>query len=275
MLQFIMERNLLLYVLSAACIVGVASQMILRQIYDRLIRDTKNTGETNGKFLQQLRQRFQYCSHLNEKVGDVHALIQKGMMEYRFWGMSLHRWKRIGLDCLVVSLLCAAGGSVYIMQGGGALFGGNQYLWMGVLAAGLLAAAYGIADTGYRRECLEVRLTDYLENSGAVRDYSENPEEELEMMDMSQVKTVTVTPITPVMAGRKAKKRARAESAAAAQTRAQKEKNDLKENLARIKAGMQETAAERDREKNLELLRQMDPNEQERILREVLQGILS
>ncbi|MDO4322891.1 MAG: hypothetical protein Q4C61_10225 [Lachnospiraceae bacterium] len=267
MLQFIMERNLLLYVLAAACIVGVASQMILKQIYEKLIRDTKNTGEPDGRFLQQLRQRFQYCAHLNEKVGDVHALIQKGMMEYRFWGMSLHRWKRLGVECLVLSLLCAFGGSIFLVRNGGAVVAGNTYFWMGVLAAVLTAAAYGISDTGYRRECLEIRLTDYLENSGAVRDYSESAVEEMAMTG--------TTPIVPVEAGRKAKKRARAETAAAAQTRAQKEKNDLKENLARIKAGMQETAAERDRGQNLELLRQMDPKEQERILREVLQEILS
>ena len=275
MLKFIMEQNLLLYVLGAACLVGVASQMILKQIYDRMIRDAKNTGEANGRFIQQLRQRFQYCSHLNEKVGDVQALIQKAMIEYRYWGMSLHRWKRIGAYCLVVSLLCAAYGSVYVVRGGGQLLTGNLYFWMGALAVGLTAAAYGIADTGYRKECLEIRLTDYLENSGAIRDYSENPEEELETFEETKMSGVTITPIVPVAAGRKAKKRARAERAAAAQTRAQKEKSDLKENLARLKAGMQETAAERDREKNLELLRQMDPKEQERILREVLQGILS
>lgn len=264
MLQFIMERNVLLYVLAAACIVGVASQMILKQIYDRLIRDTKNTGEPDGRFLQQLRQRFQYCSHLNEKVGDVQALIQKGLMEYRFWGMSLHRWKRIGAGCLAVSLLCAFGGTMYLVQNGGAVVNGNLYFWMGALAAALTAAAYGVSDTGYRQECLTVRLTDYLENSGAVRDYSETAEE----------LQPSVTPIVPVEAGRKAKKRAQKESVAAA-ARAQKEKSDLKENLSRIKAGMQETAAERDRERNAELLRQMDPKEQERILREVLQEILT
>ena len=86
MLEFIMEQNLLLYVLTAACVIGVASQLVLKQLYDRLIRDTKNTGEPEGKFQQQLRQRFQYCVHLNEKVGDVHALIRKSIMEYRFWG---------------------------------------------------------------------------------------------------------------------------------------------------------------------------------------------
>ena len=118
MLQFIMERNVLLYVLAAACAVGVISQMILKGIYDQLIRDTKNTGEPSGRFLMQLRQRFLYCTHLNEKVGDVPALIKKSLSEYRFWawgctsgsGLVL---RHLALHCLrlcaAVQFLCKTG----------------------------------------------------------------------------------------------------------------------------------------------------------------------
>ncbi len=265
MVQFIMERNLLLYLLAAACVAAVASQMILKQIYDRLIRDTKNTGEPDGKFLQQLRQRFQYCRHLNEKVGDVQALIRKNLMEYRFWGMGLHRWKRLGLDLLSVSVLCAFAGSVYFVQSGGAVVNGNSYFWMGLLAVSLVAVSYAVADTGYRRRFLEVQLADYLENSGAVRDYSEDTAQTYAMEESA--------PIVSVESRRKVKRKAAKESAVT-QTRAQREKNDLKENLARVKAGMQETAAATERERNAELLRHMDPAEQERILREVLKEFL-
>jgi hypothetical protein len=265
MLQFIMDRNLLLYLFAAACVVGVASQMILRQIYEGLIRDTKNTGEPDGRFLQQLRQRFQYCTHLNEKVGDVHALVQKAMMEYRFWGLSLHGWRRIGIDCLVISLLCAFGGSAAFVRGGGAVVMGNTYFWLGLLAVALTIVAYGISDTAYQKSCLEIRLVDYLENSGAIRDYSE---------EGAAFEPETVTPIVSVESGRRAKKRAKAELAAS-QSRAAKEKNELKENLARVRAGMQETAASREHERNVELLRQMDPQEQERILKQVLKEVLS
>ena len=266
MVQFIMERNLLLYLLAAACVAAVASQMILKQIYDRLIRDTRNTGEPDGKFLQQLRQRFQYCRHLNEKVGDVQALIRKNLMEYRFWGMGLHRWKRMGVELFAVSLLCSFAGSVYFVRGGGAVVNGNSYFWMGLLSAALVGTAYAIADTGYRRTFLEVQLADYLENSGAVRDYSEDAAQTFAAEEPA--------PIVSVESRRKSKRKA-AKEIAVTQTRAQKEKNDLKENLARMKAGMQETAAATERERNAEILRHMDPAEQERILREVLKEFLS
>lgn len=284
MVQFIMDRNVLLYVLAAACTAGVISQLILRHIYEKLIKDTRNTGQPEGKFLQQLRQRFQYCRHLNERVGDVQALIQKNLMEYRYWGMSLHQWMRAGVQCLTVSLICAFAGTMFMLQSRGTLAAGSLYLWMGAGAAAVIAAAYGIADTKYRKECLVVRLTDYLQNSGAVREYSEAdlsalPEEENEKEAVSE----HVTALVPAGEGRKSRKRARAE-AAAAKSRAQREKMELKENLARIRSGIQETAAaeseqqereERERKRNAELLRQMDPKEQERILREVLKEFLS
>lgn len=272
MLQFIMERNVLLYVLAAACTIGVVSQIILKQIYERLIRDTRNTGDPDGRFLQQLRQRFQYCSHLNEKVGDVSAFIRRNLIEYRFWGMNLHQWQRMAGAALTVSLLCAFAGTVAAVRGGGAIVAGNTYFWMGVAATGIIAASYGIGDTKYRRECLEVHLTDYLENSGAVRTYCEM-EENPGQPERTLAADYTA-PIVSVADGRSRKRRAKTENTAVL-TRAQKEKNELKESLAKMKMGMQETAAERERERNAELLRQMDPKEQERILREVLKEFLS
>lgn len=275
MLQFIMDQNLLLYVLAAACAIGVVSQMILKRVYDGLIRDTKNTGEPVGRFLQLLRQRFQYCSHLNEKVGDVQSLIRKSLMEFRFWGISLHQWSRIGVGCLAVSLLCAFAGTMALVQEGAQIVSGNTYFWMGLLAAAFTIAAYAISDIGYRGKALETHLTDYLQNSGAVREFLEEAEEDSAELEYGA--SASAAPVVTVAEGRKARRRARAETAAAAavETRAQREKRELKENLARMKTGMQETAAEREKERVGESLRQMDPKEQERILREVLKEFLS
>lgn len=275
MLQFIMERNVLLYVLAAACAVGVISQMILKGIYDRLIRDTKNTGEPSGRFLVQLRQRFLYCTHLNEKVGDVPALIKKSLSEYRFWGMGLHQWKRFGLAAFSLALLAAAGGCAILVQNGANPVQDNRYFWLGALVLILSAAVLGISDTGYREMLLTVGLTDYLENSGAVKDYRDTAEEEPE--EAAYGNTVAATPIVSVTEGRRAKRRAARAESVAAETKAQREKRELKEHLARARAGIVETAAagEKEKDSRAELLRSMDPKEQERILKEVLREFLS
>ena len=276
MLQFIMERNVLLYVLAAACAVGVISQMILKGIYDQLIRDTKNTGEPSGRFLMQLRQRFLYCTHLNEKVGDVPALIKKSLSEYRFWGMGLHQWKRFGLAAFSLALSAAVCGCAILVQNGADLIRDNRYFWLGALVLLLLTAVAGISDTEYREMLLTVGLTDYLENSGAVKDYSDAAGEEPEP-EAVYGNTVTPTPIVSVSEGRRAKHRAARAESAAAETKAQQEKRELKEHLARARAGIAQTAAadEKEKDSRAELLRSMDPKEQERILKEVLREFLS
>lgn len=92
---------------------------------------------------------------------------------------------------------------------GSELVKGNTYFWMGLLAAALTAAAYGISDTGYQRRALEISLTDYLQNSGAIKDYSENG------MESAYEETASsAAPIVSVAEGRRAKRRARAETAA-------------------------------------------------------------
>ncbi|MCD7842704.1 MAG: hypothetical protein LUG56_09585, partial [Lachnospiraceae bacterium] len=161
--------------------------------------------------------------------------------------------------------------------------------------------AWALADIGYRSRSLEICLCDYLENSGAVRVYSE--EDELPELEYEPVKERT--PIVSVEKGRRAKQRMRAETAAGAArgqagkassarsrketdaggtARAQRDKNELKESLARMKAGMQESAAaDADRpggdrsgdDRGARLLREMDPKEQERLVREVLNEFLS
>ncbi|MCD7745400.1 MAG: hypothetical protein LUI13_08995 [Lachnospiraceae bacterium] len=314
MLQFIMEKNVLLYLLAAACVVGVVSQMILRRIYDGLLKDTRSDGGPEGRFLQQLRQRFQYCSHLNERVGDVQALIQKSLIEYRVFGFSLHGFARLGGGCLAVSLLCAFAGTMVRVQGGATVVTGNAYFWLGAAAVLLMAAAYGIADTGYRSRTLLICLTDYLENSGIL-----SVSEEDELPEMEYETTVERTPIVSVEEGRRAKRRMKAETATAASvrgqkskaellrlqrdggdslraqregedslraqrdrsegkeplTRTQRDKNETRDNLARVKAGMKESAASDAEQSGADLLRQMDPKDQERLVREVLNEFLA
>lgn len=308
MLQFMMEKNVLLYALAAACVLGVVSQMMLRRIYDGLLREVRNTGTTDGRFLQQLRQRFQYCTHLSERVGDVHALIQKSMLEYHVWGMSLHSWERIGGGCLAISLLCASVGTMVRAQGDAAIVSGNAYFWLGVGAVVLTVLAYGLADIGYRSRSLEICLSDFLENGGVNGNLSS--EEELPEMEYetesrasgslreSGQAVAARTPIVSVSEGRRARRLAKAETATSLDgskrvkkgsrqvqgnegetIRQQRESSDLKENLARAKMGMQEAAtADGDRPgsgRGAELLRQMDEKEQERLIRAVLNEFLS
>lgn len=279
MLQFIMDQNLLLYLCGAACTLGVVSQFLLKYVYGRLIGETAAVGEPKGKFLRQLRQRFQNCTHLNEKVNDIASFTDRSIMDYEFWNMNLHQWHRMGAEALAICLLCCGGGLWLLYRNGGALSLQTSYSRAAIFSSLLILLAYGITDNRYQRHSLRVRLMDYLQNTGAVKDYSEVEfcADTSRAMKEAAVETAAVE--TAAASTGLSRKLRRASGESISETKAQRDKRQLKENLMRSKIGAQETAAVAEtvaeREKNRKLLQQMDPKEKEQILREVLMEFLT
>ena len=173
MLQFIMDQNLLLYICGVACAVGVVSQFLLRHLYERLTGEIQDTGGQKKTFLRQLQQRFQNCVHLNEKIRDISAFADRSMMDYRFLRMNLHQWSRLAGEALAVCLLCCGAGLWVLYRSGGDISLQTSYSLAGIMSLLLIGASYGMADNRYRHMSLKVRLMDYLQNSGALKDYRE------------------------------------------------------------------------------------------------------
>lgn len=276
MLQFIMDQNLLLYVCGVACALGVVSQFLLRHLYGRLIGETQYTGEPKGKFLRQMQQRFLNCIHLNEKVNDISSFADRSIMDYQFLKMNLHQWRRFGAEALAVCLLCCGAGLWFIYRSGGDISLQTSYSVAGMISLLLIGIAYGATDNRYRHTSLKVRLMDYLQNSGAVKDYRdvEFPAQMSEGMQEAAVETAAASSgKSPISIGRKRRQNGGEE------TRAQKEKRELKDTLSKGKAGAAEAAASldgaADRDLKKSILQQMDPKEKEQILREVLMEFLT
>lgn len=281
MLQFIMDQNLLLYLCGAACTLGVVSQFLLKYVYGRLIGETAAVGEPKGKFLRQLRQRFQNCTHLNEKVNDIASFTDRSIMDYEFWNMNLHQWHRMGAEALAICLLCCGGGLWLLYRNGGALSLQTSYSRAAIFSSLLILLAYGITDNRYQRHSLRVRLMDYLQNTGAVKDYSEVEfcADTSRAMTMKEAAAETAAAETAAASVGLSRKLRRSAGEGSSETKAQRDKRQLKENLMRSKPGVQETAAAQEtlseKEKNRKLLQQMDPKEKEQILREVLMEFLT
>lgn len=268
MLQFIMEQNLLLYICTAACVLGVVSQFVLRHLYESLTREMQSGGEPKGRFLRQIRQRFQNCVHLNEKVSNIASFTERSILDYRFLKMNLHQWQRMGWEALAVCLLCCGGGLWLLHRNGTAVSLETGYSQAAIWSLLILGIAYGLTDNGYRRRCLKIRLMDYLENSGAVRSYGEVefPDRIPEGAREAAAGTEQGTP---------GRRKLRQEGS---ETKAQKEKRELKESIFRSKASQETAAAQekaQEKERGKDLLRQMDPKEKEQILRDVLLEFLT
>lgn len=264
MMRTIIEQNVLLYVMAAAGMLGILSQVMLNRCYRLLIREASDAQMEKKEFMKKLKMRFQTDRKRSGDRMNMAVFLQKNLMDYRYRRLSLHQWKRLGAGLFLVSLALGAAGVIYSMQTGVAqVHIRHIYVMAAVITAVTVAAALWL-DEAYKRSYLLTVLEDYFCHSGVSADYQE----------VSLETAVTEKPRkkAPAIVGIRRKS-----DGEQTETRAQKEKRELQENLTRLNAGARESAAEleQNRERKREILRQMDPKEQERIIREVLAEFLA
>ncbi len=285
MLQ-IMQQNFLLYGIAALGLLGAISQVILRGIYGRLVRDMERPALAKGKYMKQLRQKYNTCRRLHSGADSIYYFIQKSMMEYKCLGMNLHTWRRMGVAILIVSLALCAGGWYLAGSLGMAQSVQQSYLWASAASVLLIAGAYGVTDTEYRRKYLETGLKSLFSGASMPEmqeiDLSEREPADIQVKEMREPQEAKEDKSAKDAKAKRLFSDARGKRGKIIETKAQKEKRELKENLSKLKEGMAESAAavaekttEQTKQRNAEILRQMDSAEQERIIREMLKEFLA
>lgn len=263
MIQTIIESNALLYVIAAVGILGILCQFAASRRYQRLTREMSDAQTGKKDFMKQLRFKFRTDRKRSSEHMNISVFVRRQICDYRFWHMTLHQWKRLAAGCFIAGMAAAVAGLIFCIRGEFPDIYIQNILWTaaGTAAASVLAVLW--TDLPYKESYLQIRLEDYLWHSGEALNFQEaeldEPAAEAEKAKLK----------VPSVIGMHRKERRQEE------TRAQREKRELKSNLAKVKSGMRETAAESERERNRELLRQMDAQEQERIIRDVLAEFLA
>lgn len=262
MMKTIIEQNVLLYVMAAAGMLGILSQILLNRCYRLLIREASDTQMEKKEFMKKLKQKYRTDRKRSGDNMNIQVFLQRNLMDYKYKRLSLHQWRRLGAGLFLVSLAAGAAGILYCSRTSLAEIHIQNILRT---AAGVTAATAAVSlwlDIRYKASYLLTQLEDYFYHSGTLMEYREV---ELTEPEREKRKTPSIIGIR------------RKTEPEATETRAQKEKRELQENLARMNAPARETAAdtERTKERNREILRQMDLAEQERIIRDVLAEFLA
>ena len=191
---------------------------------------------------------------------NLSVFAQKMLMDYKYKRLTLHQWKRQALGWyLGTAAIAAAGIRYYQLQHNQ---GNLLVMQRGIAAITVLTLLMVLwCDSRYKEKRLLIQMQDYLSHSGIAADTGDAALEEWKEAQE-----------TTSNAGRQ-KQEVNYES------RAQREKRQLQDSLSRIKGGEKETAASEEKdwskERNREILKQMDAKEQERIIREVLAEFLA
>ncbi len=269
MLATIVQTNTLIYAAAAVGLLGMICQFILSRRYGQLIREISNASVEKTDFVKQLQFRFRTNRKRSAEAMNISVFVKRVLMDYRFLHLRFQQWKRLAAGLVFAGIVISAAGAAYAYHFQLPDQQMQNMLWtmFGIAAVNLLVYLWN--DISYKADYLQIRLEDYLCHSGIAADYKEA---EIEEAAVASTETGTEKKNkVPAMIGLHRKKEQYPE------TRAQREKRELKTNLAKIKDGMKETAAvsSQEKERNREILRQMDSKEQERIIRDVLAEFLA
>ena len=265
MIRTIIETGTLLYAMAAVGMLGILCQLIISRRYKLLIREASDTQLEKRDFMKQLRYKFRMDKKRSNENVNIPVFVRRSMCDYRFMRMTFHQWKRLAGGLYIISMAAAAAGLIYCFRTGLSDTYIQNVLWT---AGGVTAAtvAFGLwTDLPYKASYLQMELEDYFFHSGAAVEYQE-----------AEAEVAAATAVAPVKAKVPSVIGIRKKKGEQVETKAQREKRELKTNLAKLKDGARETAvSDSDRERNRELLRQMDSKEQERIIRDVLADFLA
>lgn len=261
-MRTIIEQNVLLYVMAAVGMLGILSQILLNRCYRQLIREASDGQSGKKEFLKKLKLKYETSRKRSGDNLNIRVFLQRNLMAYKYKKLSLHQWRRLGAGLFLASMLLGAGGILYCRRTGIADIHMQHIIQMTAAVAFVSAAVALWLDIRYKAGYLLTELEDYFYHAGS----------ELEYQEADSLEEQPVSRRVPSIVGIRSKG-----GQERPETKAQREKRELQENLARLNAGARETAAdtERTKERNREILRQMDSKEQERIIRDVLAEFLA
>ncbi|MDO4522698.1 MAG: hypothetical protein Q4B57_06075 [Eubacteriales bacterium] len=306
MIQTIIETNVLLYAMAVLGAAGILAQWILNGQYRKLLRGAAGIAQEKQEFRKRLLWRYQMDYRRSGGQVNVPLFVRRNLLDCRFLRLNFHQWRRLAAGCCLASLLLGSGAYVYGWQKGEMQIHMQYILGMaaGVTILSVLTALW--LDIRHKDQCLRTLLENYLAHSGIGKSYDSaeletaasetEAEEEKAIVEPEEIRPVERTTgrikKAPSIVGlhkriettaaeeetyRKSSIGGKSVKNSGKETRAQREKRELQEQLARLRDGSEEVAAESEkkRERGRELLRQMEPKEQERIIREVLAEFLA
>ncbi len=165
MMLEILETGKALYALAAICVLGLLSRVMARSLYKRLIRETDNMTLTKNRYLRELKQKAENAYRLNQGIQNTEAYLEKQLMNYRFFGLTLNGWGNLSNQFTVLCFL-AGGAAAFLSY----WYRCDNYYIVLYGTVGILAGLFTLfVDCGVnlteRKLQLLNALQDYLENS--------------------------------------------------------------------------------------------------------------
>lgn len=169
MLENMVQKEIILYVMAVLVILCVAAKLISAITVRKLVRAAREIHKSNHRFMKLIKSKFEHATLVSERVQNVEAFVEKYVYEYKVFGLRLQTWSNFvkSLIWLVGILGVFAIFESYRLQEFSDMT--IQYMqWSGIFLMLLLLLQF-VEDEKGRMKAAKNYIVEYLENVCAHR----------------------------------------------------------------------------------------------------------
>ena len=164
MLERMVDQQFLLYVLTGVSAFVLLQKIIVTLIYGHLKRQTDNLPNANGRWVRQMKQKFETTYRISKEETNVEVFVDRQVAKLRFFKIGLHGLETFYRKAQLICILL--GGCSYILaaRAGKTTADCNAFFAMGLMAALFLQLLDNLSGNRRSDKMIRANLRDYLEN---------------------------------------------------------------------------------------------------------------
>jgi hypothetical protein len=179
MINYLFEKNIIIYIFAVLCGTGIILRLIMNVVYNGLMRETDNMSATKNKQLTFMKIKFESFYKLKIGVNNVDTFVDKNLIKHQFCGILLSTWDnmcgQVLFGILLLVPLSAVFGAVYQNSQAKILLTGA----VGILASAILIIVDKSINLPIKKEVIKLNLLDYMDNYCRARMEKENYQPEI------------------------------------------------------------------------------------------------
>lgn len=188
--------------LSFIALVGLVTKLFSDIKINKLLKQSKNMGETKDRQLKQWKFKFENTYRINRGMNNALVYIRKNFSQYRVCGIPIQRLDRINVTLAVVVLLLSVGFAALTFRTDTDITAPISYGFAGVLLAGFMLLWEIGCGTSEKLESIINNIQDFYENTlisrlelGNELRNAETGSRSAEMLQSENKRTKKYTPI--------------------------------------------------------------------------------
>lgn len=159
------ESGVGLAVFAGVGAVGLLIKLFADIKINRLVRQSKNMGETKDRQLKLWKSRFENTYRMNHGMNNVLVFIKRNFRQYRICGIPIQSFDRINVTLAGLIAIAALGAAAFTVWSGMRADIAVIYCLTGAFCAGVMLIWERICCTSEKKEYIVANIQDFYENT--------------------------------------------------------------------------------------------------------------